>query len=178
MPTVILIIAAVIIFAFLLAGAKGYAKYYFSEKKTRHRKFIKQSSQVLQKLDSFDGEFADARKISYLRQINPLVFEELLLSGFARKGWKIKRNKRYTGDGGVDGEVRDQRGKSFLIQAKRYKGHIKRSHLDEFADLCRVSGKHGKFIHTGRTGKGLIGDFRQKNVEIISGSKLVEWLTK
>ncbi|MEX6059375.1 restriction endonuclease [Enterobacter hormaechei] len=42
-------------------------------------------------------------KINYLRKIDPFVFEELLLEGFEAHGFRTIRNKRYTGDGGIDG---------------------------------------------------------------------------
>jgi len=40
--------------------------------------------------------------IAYLRKIDPYVFEELLLEALLSKGFKITRNKRYSGDGGID----------------------------------------------------------------------------
>lgn len=46
-----------------------------------------------------------ASTIAYLRRIDPLVFEELVLSALARRGYAILRNERYSGDGGIDGRV-------------------------------------------------------------------------
>lgn len=46
------------------------------------------------------------QKIAYLRKIDPFVFEELLLEGFERRGFEVIRNRRYTGDGGIDGRVK------------------------------------------------------------------------
>ncbi|WP_192840691.1 restriction endonuclease, partial [Enterobacter hormaechei] len=43
--------------------------------------------------------------MNYLRKIDPFVFEELLLEGFEAHGFRTIRNKRYTGDGGIDGQV-------------------------------------------------------------------------
>ena len=42
-------------------------------------------------------------KIAYLRKIDPFTFEELLLEGFESHGFRTIRNKRHTGDGGIDG---------------------------------------------------------------------------
>ena len=40
-----------------------------------------------------------AEKITALRGVNPLVFEEMILTALKRQGYKIKRNKRYSHDG-------------------------------------------------------------------------------
>ena len=57
--------------------------------------------------------------MKYLRKINPYVFEELLLLAFERRGMRVIRNSRYSGDGGLDGQVLID-GERWLIQAKRY----------------------------------------------------------
>ncbi len=59
----------------------------------------------------------------YLRGLNAFVFEEMILTALKKHGFKIIRNKRYTGDGGIDGRAykNDQH---YLIQAKRYRKHI------------------------------------------------------
>ncbi|EPO2651139.1 restriction endonuclease, partial [Klebsiella pneumoniae] len=59
-------------------------------------------------------------KIAYLRKIDPFTFEELLLEGFESHGFRTIRNKRYTGDGGIDGQVIIGKHR-YLIQAKRYR---------------------------------------------------------
>ena len=59
------------------------------------------------------------RQIHYLRQVNPFLFEEMILTALKRHGFKIKRNRRYTGDGGIDGQAW-WNGQHYLIQAKRY----------------------------------------------------------
>ncbi|MGM8474744.1 restriction endonuclease, partial [Enterobacter hormaechei subsp. steigerwaltii] len=73
------------------------------------------------------------QKINYLRKIDPFVFEELLLEGFEAHGFRTIRNKRYTGDGGIDGQVIIGKYR-YLIQAKRYRGHIALQHVQEFDD--------------------------------------------
>lgn len=57
------------------------------------------------------------RKFAFLRSINPFTFEEMILETFEQRGYKVKRNTRYTGDGGIDGRVWLD-GDLFLIQAK------------------------------------------------------------
>lgn len=76
------------------------------------------------------------QKIDYLRKIDPFVFEELLLEGFEAHGFRTIRNKRYTGDGGIDGQVIIGKYR-YLIQAKRYRGHIALQHVQEFEKLLK-----------------------------------------
>ena len=172
-----IIFLAAIFLLFLFLAGKLVRRRYFGRRANRHRKFIKTGNKVLKKLDGFDGERSAAQKIVYLRQINPLVFEELLLSAFEKKGWRVRRNKSYTGDGGFDGEVWDG-STHYLIQAKRYQEHIKRLHLEDFAALCKKNRTRGLFIHTGKTGKGLLQEFSRQGVEIVSGEKLVSLVSK
>ena len=40
-----------------------------------------------------------------LRAMDALAFEELVLESFERRGHRVVRNRRYTGDGGIDGQV-------------------------------------------------------------------------
>lgn len=111
-----------------------------------------------------------------VRAMDPLAFEELLLECFARRGLKIVRNRRYTGDGGVDGRVVIE-GRTVLIQAKRYAAAIRPDHVADFIALCRARRCHGLFIHTGRTGpqsrQHVATDPR---VSIVSGAELIALL--
>ena len=114
----------------------------------------------------------------YLRKMNPMVFEELLLEAFKRKGYEVIRNRRYTGDGGLDGKVIID-GKPRLIQAKRYSSYINPGHVRAFDSLCTEKGTTGFFIHTGKTGQGA-RDFSHLSgrVTIISGDRLLDLLLK
>ncbi len=116
-----------------------------------------------------------AHQISYLRHIDPFVFEEMILTAIKDSGGKITRNKRYTGDFGVDGKAKIN-GKRLLIQAKRYKGHIDASHVKDFADLCQRSKRYGLFVHTGKTGKKSWDNSQGNTIEIISGRKMLALL--
>lgn len=109
----------------------------------------------------------------YLRKINPFVFEELLLYTFKKRGYKIYRNKRYTGDGGIDGKVKINK-QIFLIQAKRYSSYINMKHLIDFNILCKENNTNGFFIHTGKTGSE--SKKINSNIKIISGDNLIRFL--
>ena len=68
-------------FAIVLIYRNGY---------NRHKRNIRSGERVIKKLASIEH---DGAKLNYLRKINPFVFEELILSAFKDKGYKIKRNK-------------------------------------------------------------------------------------
>ncbi len=163
-PTPVLITFVILVLVF------GKRKnYWFS----RHNRNIRQARKILKKIRSWGGENLNARIFSYLRKIDPFVFEELLLESFKDNGYVIKRNKRYTGDGGIDGVVYDE-DKTYFVQAKRYKNHINKQHIVDFSKRVTQYNVNGFFIHTGRTGKessSLISQYQ--NIELISGSKLI-----
>lgn len=151
--------------------------WYVSRKRVfdRHRHNRKKSKKILQKIRSFP--FAGQR-ISYLRTIDPFVFEELLLDAFEAKGFTVKRNKRYTGDQGIDG-VLWKEGRKYLIQAKRYKGHINLSHVKDFIALVDEYKCHGIFCHTGRTGKQSRQTVKElTNITILSGESLIDLISQ
>ena len=92
-----------------------------------------------------------------------------------KKGFRVRRNKRYTHDGGIDGRcIRNK--ETFLIQAKRYSEYIKEEHVRQFIYTCYLQNKRGYFIHTGKTGietKKLINQNPQ--IKLISGDKLYKF---
>lgn len=109
---------------------------------------------------------------SYLRKIDPFVFEELILLTFKKYGFKIKRNKRYTHDGGIDGKIK-KNGETFLIQAKRYSNYIKEEHVRQFIKVCKFHKKRGYFIHTGKTGSETKELVKQNpQIKLLSGESL------
>lgn len=119
-------------------------------------------------------EQGDAHVIAYLRKINPFVFEELILLVFEEHGFPVIPNKRYTGDGGIDGRVNIY-GKIWPIQAKRYSNHVRKVHVDQFARLVKEKAYPGGiFIHTGRTGKDVRKAYRDGTLIILSGSAMVD----
>ena len=140
----------------------------------RHKRNIKTAKKLYIKINKINNE-NKGWLFSYLRKIDPFVFEELILHTFKMKGFKIKRNKKYTGDGGIDGKVVIDN-QLYLIQAKRYSNFINPRHIENFASLCKSYNTKGFFIHTGKTGPESRNITKQfKNIEIISGSKLFDF---
>lgn len=138
----------------------------------RHYAKLRAARRVYEKIQ----ELEDGQVMAYVRKIDPYVFEELVLLAFRKKGFRTYRNRRYSGDGGVDGKVRIN-GQTFLIQDKRYSGHINLCHVQEFEKVCRKRHRNGIFIHTGRTGAASRETVTDSDrISIISGSALVDLL--
>lgn len=156
---------------FVLAGVLLAVWFVFVRRSTE-RSRIRRSRTLLKKIRTFDSP---QRIFAYLRQVDPFVFEELLLTCFEERGLVIKRNKRYTGDGGSDGQVY-LAGRMMHIQAKRYVNHIKREHVAAFLQLVQSERTKGIFIHTGRTGKASRTAFDSESIDCVSGSKLIALL--
>ncbi len=139
------------------------------KRRSKHKIYTRQSKREFKKIISMPP----ATKISYLRTINPYVFEELILTALEQHGYKIQRGTKYSGDGGIDGHVKID-GEWCLIQAKRYSNHVKAEHIYEFDRVCKKNRTRGFFIHTGRTSKKLN---YLSNSKIISGDKMLNLFT-
>jgi len=147
--------------------------------KGSHRWRRKSAKKTFHKLKNFPK---NSQKIAYLKKIDPFVFEELILYSVSqREGVKVQVSDRYTGDGGVDGTFHARHnGKKVkvVIQAKRYSGYIKKSHVEEF---CEVIDKEradlGLFIHTGKTGKA-VHEVHCPKLRMYSGESLIDFLFK
>ena len=112
----------------------------------------------------------------YLRGLSEFVFEDMVMSALEQHGFKIIRNKRYTGDGGIDGRAY-LNGQHYLIQSKRYRKYINPAHVFDFSEDCERRKGKGLFVHTGKTGTMSKEIACNTDVEIISGSKLLRLLS-
>lgn len=164
----------IIFFALLITIVIVIIIKSLSRNGAKHKFRIKQGDNILKKLNSIES---DAAKLAYLKKVNPYAFEELLLTALKRHGLKITRNKRYSGDGGIDGRAK-LNGMPILIQAKRYDGFISKSHVELFIKTCKDNNCIGFFIHTGKTPSSCFELVKGTSVEIISGKRLIELLSK
>lgn len=143
-----------------------------------HRRRIRAARRTLNLLTGWlkkDGEQAAPRIFGYLRKIDPLTFEELALEAFRRSGVHVKRGRRYSGDGGVDGHVLHA-GRWCPIQCKRYQSAINAAHVQNFSRIVdRSRAPRGYFVHTGRTGD-VSWEARSAAVRMISGHRLIDLL--
>lgn len=146
----------------------------FQRKSQRSR--IKKALKIISLIRQKEFKEHPERLFAYIRKIDPFVFEELLLLSFKARGIKIQHNKRYTGDGGIDGIIFLEN-KRYAIQAKRYTQHINASHSNHFKQAIssnRCSG--GFFIHTGKSGQGVYQNL-DSSIYLISGANLHRLLT-
>lgn len=142
----------------------------------RHRRRRRGAVRLYRKLRG--GQVREGAALRYLRCIDPFMFEELVLYAFSRCGYRVVRNERYTGDGGIDGRMRKGR-RRYLLQMKRYSGYVDAVHVRDFAALCRRCRCGGAFVHTGRTGKaGRDEAEAEQGVSIVSGERLVRLLCR
>ena len=155
-----------------MSWARGWDRFRCLFLPRSHRRRIRQARRVLKKIRPWLQEPQGAPRVfGYLRKIDPLSFEELVLQSFVDMGWRVRRGTRYSGDGGIDGYVRLP-GDIYwsAIQCKRYSQAINPAHVSEFAALvypCR-----GFFVHTGRTGDQ--SKAAAVGVVFISGQRLID----
>ncbi|EIH3127995.1 restriction endonuclease [Salmonella enterica] len=141
----------------------------------RHRRYRETAQRVLVRLPALSS---DGARLSYLRKINPYVFEELLLLALEKQGLEVIRNRSYSGDGGLDGQVFIN-GERWLIQAKRYSRSISPQHVREFGELLAREGGRGFFVHTGRTGRKSLDSLRgYSQIQLVSGRRLLALLAR
>lgn len=153
-----------------------YSRKKNSRKRILHKYKIHSSRKILRKINSFEGEHKAAWMMSYLKKIDPYVFEELLLTAFQKQGFSIIRGERYSGDNGIDGKIYKDN-QLYLIQAKRYSGYIKKQHIQDFIEAVNQHNASGFFIHTGITGENIFSKVKGTNVEVLSGRRLIKLLT-
>jgi len=130
-----------------------YKKYYI---KRSHRWRRKSSTKALNKIKLFEN---NGQIFSYLRKIEPFVVEELILDALnQRTDIKVIRNKRYTGDNGIDGcfYLKDDLENKFtykhIIQVKRYSSYINKNHIIDFIEqIKKEKATLGLFVHTSKT---------------------------
>lgn len=137
-----------------------------------HRRRIRAARRALRKIRPWLCEPSGSPRVfGYLRKVDALSFEELVLQCFVDMGWRVRRGTRYSGDGGVDGHVRLPFDHYWTaIQCKRYSSAIDPTHVREFAEI--VYPLRGLFVHTGRTGQQS-HQARGESVTMVSGDRLI-----
>lgn len=141
---------------------------------TNHQRNVRKSRRILRAVRCFREPGLAARCLSYLRQVDPLVFEEVVMSALEDAGLLVLRNRSYTADGGIDGVVWNPRSGWLAVQVKRYRAHICHGHLRDFDDaILRAKFDGGVFVHTGRSGAGGYAFLRDSGIILLSGERLI-----
>lgn len=141
-------------------------------RKNKHQKKVETADSIIKKVVAISHP---GQKLAYLRKVDPYAFEELILTLLQRRGFVIARNKRYSGDGGIDGRFEYNKA-TWLIQAKRYSHRIKQEHVSDFAEVLINRGCNGIFVHTGRTPdsvRNFVENHAPNSIVIISGNRLL-----
>lgn len=176
----IIIAAALFVAATVLLPALG--RRTRRKRKTRRRGKVEDARTHVWRRESAAKAFAKIRRgdipresvLAYLRKTDPLEFEEIILLSLRAEGYRTGARGAYSGDGGVDG-IASRGGVTYVVQCKRYSGHISAQDVRRLEGECSKRGCGGLFIHTGRTGKGsreVVGTDYSR-VKIISGEALV-----
>lgn len=151
---------------------KKTPRRWLSKRDWNHRRNIDRSYRHMARMVGMNG----GQKTWYLRnKVTNQEFEEIVLTALKLKGLDIKRNKKYTGDGGVDGVVYVG-GEQVIIQSKRYNGPIQKAHVNSFIALVEAQGGRGLFVTCGRSSEPIRLICREHDrITLISGRKL-DWL--
>ena len=130
---------------------------------------------ALRKLAELDPLKQPSLAFQYLRSVCPFTFEEMVLLQLSIRKLAIERNRRYIGDGGVDGRF-VLNGQCWLVQAKKYSGMVRPADIMDFAVVCEGQGAFGLFVHTGRTPPAAHAIARESHfVEVLSGDRLLSF---
>lgn len=145
--------------------------------KPQHRRRVRQSRRVLSTLRRFKGPHAAAQAFSYLRQVDPLVFEEVAMSALEDAGALVLRSRRYTGDGGVDGRCWFPWAglRTIAVQVKRFDAAVTPNDVRDFCAVVIDRGYAGGiFVHCGRSGPKTYDALRGRPVQLVSGQRLLD----
>jgi len=129
---------------------------------------------ALDRLASLSKGGSGSRAFGYARSVPHFVFEEMILQTLRERGLKVEPRPRYTADGGSDGAfwLGEDR---WLIQARRYRGHVNADHVWTFNALCHRENARGIFIHTGKTPPSARERLSEaERVTVISGKTLLD----
>lgn len=147
--------------------------------KWRHLFRIKNAKKVHKTLISIkkQNEVYHPKIFSYLRKINPFVFEELILNMIEKQNIRVIRNKSYSNDGGIDGKF-VLNGKTFLIQCKRYQEYINKKDVEKLLNDIKIhKADFAIFVHTGKTGEKTKNIFQnEKNLILVSGTYMIDFI--
>jgi restriction system protein len=142
-----------------------------------HLRRIRTSRSLLTKIRTFQGPHAASQTFSYLRKIDPYLFEELVLTALEESGLFVLRNTRYSADGGLDGRILLAWGRSVAVQCKRYSGPVCTGHVTVFRNLVQSAAHSaGLFVHTGQTRPATRSGVDAHNIHFVSGSTLIRLL--
>lgn len=109
-----------------------------------------------------------------LSQMDPFAFEYLITESYRKRGHEIRKLRKLTGDGGIDGMVHIN-GRWHIIQAKRYSNKVAKGAIEEFSQLCQQKRMPGLFITTSDFTRGAYNASRSDpRITLISGQQFID----
>lgn len=148
----------------------SYSTHFLLRLRKRKPWRIASSRKWLKQFRANKERYSPQQRFAYIRKADHFLWEEILMTCFEERGYKIQRTKM-TRDGGSDGFVKVNN-QNIIIQAKRYKGPIAKAHVLELEAIVQRTKRldKGLFIHTGKTSAPLLRYFRNnQRVELLSG---------
>ena len=116
-----------------------------------------------------------------LKTSDPAFFERLILDLVEKLGYGKGRHVGKSGDGGIDGEIpQDRLGLDMIyLQAKRFKENVSAHHVRDFMGaLSLKKARKGIFITVSDFSADAYDDVKrsEKNIVLINGNKLVNYM--
>lgn len=168
---------AVIVFFVIMSHFFGGSRRGRRSRAIRRARHARKRQAAKRRLLALRELETPAQQFGYLRKVNHFVYEEMILAALEEAGYCVTHNQRYTGDGGIDGRFQVA-GRDVLIQAKRYRYHIRAADVKAFGKVCDQYQLNGIFVHTGRTGRLAVEIGRSTaRVDIVSGQRMLNLLT-
>ena len=119
------------------------------------------------------------RDYGKILELSPRAFEDLVSALFRKMDYEVEQTP-YTNDGGRDAIAR-KGGEIYLIECKRYAKdtNVGRRDLQIFhSAIIDGAAAGGFFVTTGKFGE-TAGEFVQnKNIQLVDGQRLVEWMRR
>ncbi|WP_273208726.1 restriction endonuclease [Marinobacter subterrani] len=136
----------------------------------RHKGWQKEAREILKRLRS--GSLSAEQTRAVLQSMSPYAFEYLITEGLKGQGADIRKLRRVSGDGGIDG-MAHLNGRWHLIQAKRYAAPVSTATIEEFLQVCIEKKMPGLFVATsGFTGPARKRANQSKRLILLDGQRL------
>jgi hypothetical protein len=139
---------------------------------------VKASKKWLKSFRANKRQFNSSQRFNYIRKVDHYLFEDILMTCFEERGYKVIRTK-LSWDEGSDGYVTINK-HYMAIQAKRYTGRISKQHVEALNTLVerKPKLKKGIFIHSGKSSAPILEYIQSNpNLDMISGvDKLIRFL--
>ncbi|GAB2856258.1 hypothetical protein GCM10027277_26080 [Pseudoduganella ginsengisoli] len=139
-----------------------------------HQHNVRRSRRVLRKVRGFKEPGAGARCLAYLRRIDPLLFEEVIMSALEDAGLFVLRSQHYGGDGGGDGVVWIPGRGWCSVLCNRFRGQVHAADVRAIAWALAKSGYDGGLlVHSCLCVTALHAQLDTARIALLGGDRLL-----